>query len=229
MRTLLEQYERVGGATLTKTMQINVDHALQAVDNLVGTLTLGVSEAGATVSVDGKVVGDAPLASPVLVDLGQHVISVHKDGFDTVEKRVDVAGGNALSLDVTLSRPSAGRYLTVRGDNEATILIDGSIAAVGRFAGPLAPGTHAVSVTEPGKRPFATTIELGEGEVRSLDVSLLPLHQRPLLPWIIGAAAVAVAGATVGGYFLFKSGGASSSSAPPPGQLGTVNFSSIWR
>jgi hypothetical protein len=228
MRTLLEQYEREAGSTVTPAMQVNVDRALQAVDNLVGAVTLTVNEPGAAVTVDAEPAGTTPLPAPLVLDLGRHRVSVTKEGFETAVLSVVVAGGNAQSADVALLHKSTATYLAIDTDTGATISIDGKIAATGRYAGPVSPGSHELTVTESGKRTYEASVTLQDGETKHVDVTLDDEHRRWLVPWIVGAAVVVTAGAIVGGYFLAK-GGTNGTSAPPPGQLGTINFSSFTR
>jgi len=226
MQALLRQYRAESGASLTQDNRVAVDEALRAIDNLVGTVKVAVAEPDATVSLDGAYVGKTPLA-PIAVDLGQHSVTVAKDGFDTATGQVDVAGGNAVSLSLVLVRAMHVARLTIAADAGATIVVDGAPAVIGRFEAPLVPGTHAVRVSESGMIPFTASIDLHNGETRTVDVTLESDHHKVIWPWVVGGAAL-VAGAVVGGYFLFKAGPAAMT-PPPPGTLGTgtVKFSSL--
>jgi len=223
MQTLLKQYEHDAGASLAPENRQKVEDALRAISNLVGTVNVAVAETGAVVAIDGADVGTTPLVAPVPLDLGTHTLTVRKEGFDPFEKTLDVAGGNETAVTVTLVR-SVPSHLTVSADSNALILVDDAPSVSRRFDGPLAPGTHNIRVTEPGRIPYASSIDLHVGENRTLEVTLEnEKHGTLLWPWIVGGVAVA-AGAAVGGYFLFKSNGASGEAAPPDGTLepGTV-------
>jgi hypothetical protein len=63
----------------------------------VGTLRLRVEPAGAEVSVDGKVVGTAPLEADVFVDAGHHTVSA-KAGSKTAKQEVDATRGSVQEL-----------------------------------------------------------------------------------------------------------------------------------
>lgn len=76
-----------------------------------GALTLLVNEADAAVFVDELSVGKAPLASPVLLEKGEHVVKVIKDGFETVEQSVVIAAGGTASLDVTLLKTASASVM----------------------------------------------------------------------------------------------------------------------
>jgi hypothetical protein len=225
MQSLLQQYEAESGAALSATERASVDAALKAVENLVGKVTLGVDPPGAAISVDGVAVGTAPLASPLVVDLGKHTIAVKSAGFEDAEQTVDVAGGVASELSVHLTpQRRATAHLVVAADGGATVAIDGSPTGLGRFDGPLAAGVHDVNVTEPGKLPYTAQVDLRDGETRSVEVTLHDEKRSgALVPWLVGGAVV-VAGAAVGGYFLFKT---SDHPAALNGEFATVHFSAF--
>jgi hypothetical protein len=225
MQTLLKQYEHDAGARLTPENRQKVEDALRAISNLVGTVTIAVAESGAVVTIDDADLGTTPLEAPVPLDLGAHTLTVRKEGFEPFEKPLDVAGGNETAVTVTLVRRVPSGRLTVSADSDALIVVDDAPSVIGKFDGALAPGTHNIRVTESGKIPYASSIDLHVGENRTLEVTLeSEKHGTLVWPWIVGGAAVAAVGAAVGGYFLFKSSGASGESAPPDGTLtpGTV-------
>jgi hypothetical protein len=218
---LLQRYKIESGASLSPEEKTTIDAALSAIQNLVGKVTFSISEAGATVTVDGETVGTTPLPAPLVLDLGKHSVAVKKTGFEGAEQSFEVAGGAEATIAIRLAPREHMGHLMVIADDAATVVIDGKAAGRGRFDGPLAAGTHDVSVTEIGKTPYKAQIDLRDGETRSVEVTLQDEnHAKAIWPWIVGGAAVA-AGAAVGGYFLFKP----SPEAPTlGGQYATVRF-----
>lgn len=225
MQTLLRRYQRDAGPRLTGENRAVVDDALHAIDNLVGAVSITVNEADATVSLDGANIATTPLSAPLAVDVGHHSIAVSKSGFDTVVQAIDVAGGNGLSVTLSLVKTTHLGHLTITCDAAATIVVDTSPSVDGRFDATLASGTHNIRVIESGKIPYTASVELRDGEKRTLAVSLENEHRTLIWPWFVGGAAV-LAGAAVGGYFLLKPGSASTT-APPTGALPTVQLKSI--
>jgi hypothetical protein len=205
MEKHLEQYLREAGSTATAEDKAAVDTALGAIKNLVGSVTLDVAPAGATVSIDGQAAGKAPLDGPLMLDLGTHTLLVEADDFEPSTQTFEVQGGATRSLHISLVERAHGGHLIVTSDAEANVVIDGQTIAKGRFDGALSTGAHDVRVTAPGRLPYQASVELHDGETRTLDVTLRaePHVGAPLWPWIAGGAVV-VAGAAVGGYFLFK-------------------------
>ena len=70
---------------------------------LVGTLRIS-TRPGATVSLDGKAVGLAPLERPLFVDAGRHAIHVELAGFVPVERSVEAHMGDDIRTDVGLAQ-----------------------------------------------------------------------------------------------------------------------------
>lgn len=226
MQQLLRQYQHEGGVGLTAENRTVVEDALRAIENLVGLLVVSVNEPGATVSLDGAVLATTPVAGPIPVDIGPHSLVVAKPGFETITQPIRVAGGSALTVNLSLVKASHVARLTVTAETTAMIQVDGAPTAGGRFDGSLPSGTHQVRVTATAKVPYVASVDLRDGETRTLEVVLENERAALLWPWLVGGAAVVAAGAAVGGYYLFKPGPAAPG-APPPGKLGTVSFSAI--
>ncbi len=218
MQGLLVRYEKEASAEMSAEQKAEVDAALGAIHDLVGTVDLTVSEAGADVTVDTENVGTTPLAAPIVVDLGKHTLAVKKDGFEPVGRTIEIPGGNETRLSITLVRQAHAAILRIAADPEATIVIDRKELGRGLFDGTLLPGPHEVQVTEPGKKGYEARIVLGDGEVRTFQVTLEGERHPVLWPWLAGGAAVLV-GAGIGGYFLLQPH--ETRGAGPQGQLFT--------
>ncbi len=225
MQSLLMRFMRESGTAMTAEDRTDVDNALAAIRNLVGTVRLAVTEAGADVAIDGASVGATPLGNPQVVDLGTHALRVTKPGFQPAEQAVDIKGGAEVAVAITLVPQRHVAQLTVTADDDALVMVDDALPAKGRFEGEVPSGTHSVHVTEPGKVDYRAQTELKDGETRTLQVTLESgASHGAVWPWIAGGAAV-VAGAVVGGYFLFRSSPASP--APTTGNFATVQLSAF--
>jgi hypothetical protein len=114
----------------------------------------------------------------------------------------------------------------LKSDDEATLIIDDKVVGKGQFDAHLAPGMHRVRFTAPGKEPYQADIGLRDGEVRTLDITLVSQRHAVIWPWVVGGAVLA-AGAAVGGYFLLKP---KETTEPfPTGPAGSVQFASFGR
>jgi hypothetical protein len=179
------------------------------------------------VTMDGEVLAERLEGTALSIDPGEHTFAFETAGQPPVTRKFTIQQAQKdrherITFGTITPAPSA--RLTVSADSNALVMVDDAPLVIGKFDGALAPGTHNIRVTESGKIPYASSVDLHVGENRTLEVSLeSEKHGTLLWPWIVGGAAVA-AGAAVGGYFLFKSNGASGQSAPPDGTLapGTV-------
>jgi hypothetical protein len=219
MQNLLVRFEQEGKEFISPETRHDLDAALDAIRNLVGSVTLTVSEAGASVWVDGDPVGESPLPVPLALDLGKHTVSVRKEGFDVAERRIEVFGGNDERLMIVLAaRARLAQLVVAGGTPAASIVIDHREIVRERYDGIVSAGVHEVQVSAPGKKAYEARVELHDGETRTMNVTLEDERRPPraVWPWILGGAAVVVAGATVGGYFLFRQ-------QPAPVLGGTLN------
>jgi PEGA domain len=222
MKMLFEQYEREAGASMTPEEHTTVSSALAAIAGLVGTLKLTISPDAATVVLDGVAIGTSPLRDALFLDLGKHTVTARLAGFEPVERPIYIAGGTGTELEFTLKPVEHIATLTVAVEDAATVTVDGKAAGLGRYRNKIGAGPHTVRVTEVGKLPFESEIELRDGETRTLDVTLREeKHGAAVWPWVVSGLALA-AGAAVGGYFLLQP---SNTTTPVP--TGTLGVGSV--
>jgi hypothetical protein len=124
----------------------------------VAVVTVSVDPPGAEVLVDGAPAGRAPLADPVFVEPGRHVIEARADGRRSVVASRDLGPGGAVQVTLRLapsegaaSAPTAPRAVeapTARGRVNKAIVIGGfaaSAVALGVGAGFWARSSAAAS------------------------------------------------------------------------------------
>ncbi len=70
----------------------------------VASVTVTTAPDGARVLVDGEAVGTTPLAAPVLVDEGTHVVGYVRQGFRSVSRIERVTGGTEATWRADLER-----------------------------------------------------------------------------------------------------------------------------
>ena len=112
----------------------------------VGELDVESDAEDSTVVVDGEQHGTTPLPAPIIVSVGTHTVRVSKDGFETYESQVTVAGKQRKVIKARLKALSRMGTLVV---NEAAgrsldVLVDGAVVGKTPWRGTLAPGTHTV-------------------------------------------------------------------------------------
>jgi hypothetical protein len=85
----------------------DLEAMLARAEERVGRVAIEVTPAGAQIFLDGARVGDAPLARPVHVEPGEHVIQVSQQGLGTDERRIQIAAGESQEIALVLQAPAA--------------------------------------------------------------------------------------------------------------------------
>jgi hypothetical protein len=218
--TLVRQYLREGGDQLSDASKADAQSFLQAVAPFVASLSVTVNEVGANVYIDDEIAGVSPLAQPVLVTIGSRTLRVAKDGFVPHTQAIEVRGTD-LALSVTLAPDVHEGRLHVQAEAGHSIVLDEHVVGVGEWEGKVASGGHTLRVTANHKRPYQSEILVQDNQTRAVEITLEdePHGGIPTWVWITGGAVLVAAGASVGGYFLFKS----SDTTSPPSVIGTIS------
>ncbi len=101
-----ERYLADGGSQIDPKRKDEVEKELVSIRRRVVTVTV-TSTKGATITVDGVSVGEAPLPAPIQVNEGHRLIRATMAGREPSEKTIDVLGGDSTSVDLTLRESSA--------------------------------------------------------------------------------------------------------------------------
>lgn len=110
-------------------------------------LSVNVEPAGATVEVDGKKLGEAPLEAKL--SCGERVVKVTKEGFKSAEKKVDL-GSEDASVDFELAVDAYGT-LEITVEPEGVIKLDGErIGANEASLAKVPVGEHTLTVERKG-------------------------------------------------------------------------------
>jgi hypothetical protein len=171
-----------GGPTLPKRYVQTVEDTITVLRPLVTTLTLSVDEDGATVSVDDEPVGTTPLASPLAVEVGEHVVDVRKAGFHDLRQRIEAADtpkSVSLQLEPVLRR--GGLVVRVRGlpaDVAATAVVDGAEVGRAPWIGVVTSGLHSVTARAAGYAGSTVGFEVPYRQQSTVVVEMKPdVHQ----------------------------------------------------
>ena len=82
--------------------QATQSYKLEAPTPIEGSLNITSVPALASVKVDGKPIGEAPLVTKLLV--GKHTVEVSKSGYDTWRKEVVISEGQTATVSATLTK-----------------------------------------------------------------------------------------------------------------------------
>jgi hypothetical protein len=97
-----EKYLADGGKGVDATRQAGVRKEIARQQTRIATLAIHVLPAGASVRIDGKDVGKAPLATAVRVGVGTHVVSALAEGYTPADVSITVAGEDLREVEVAL-------------------------------------------------------------------------------------------------------------------------------
>jgi hypothetical protein len=99
-RSAYVRYLDEGGAEVPADRREEAKAEIARLDTLVGTISIDAAIEGAAVFVDGKKRGQTPFDRPIPLDLGEHEITVEKDGQRIHREVVRIAGGREVIVTV---------------------------------------------------------------------------------------------------------------------------------
>lgn len=200
---LVEQYLREGGSKLTPEATQNANETLTALRALTSRVTITGAPEGTQVFADDELVGTTPAAADLSLDLGSHKLRFENPQYETFEQSVDgVSGGGRLAVTVTMTERT-GAHLSILAGPGDTIAVDATVVGSERWEGTVTPGVHKIRVSAVGKTTYDANVELASRGSKTVQIALKSESKTVLWPWIVGGATL-VAGAAIGGYFLFK-------------------------
>ena len=127
-----------------------------------GGLEISASLPGATVSLDGRVLGPAPQSFPEL-PAGPHRVRVELAGYEAWEQDAHVVPGVTTRLHARLAR-EPGRVRVESDVAGADVFVDRKFVGKAPLELPeLAPGPHQINVSVEGYEGYAETIDVVPG------------------------------------------------------------------
>jgi formylglycine-generating enzyme required for sulfatase activity len=137
-------------------------------------ITVATTPTGATVSVDGIVLGSTPLHGQV--EAGDRILEIRRQGFKVLSRRLRVTAGETIDLGSLQLVPEDGRLAVVSNPAGASVTVNGVFRGAAPLELDLAPGTtYEVRVSAAGHATFTTDVEISSGrrsEVRA-ELSML--------------------------------------------------------
>ncbi|XXT18665.1 PEGA domain-containing protein [Sorangium sp. So ce429] len=133
--------------------QAEAQRAIADLRTLVGTVELVGAEVGALIAIDGQDRGQFPPIRPLRVSAGSHMLRVFKEGYDPLEVRVDVPGGQTKNVQAKLSKSaSLGRLRIVESSGKpVSVVIRGTVVGQAPWTGTMPVGDHAIMLRGEGK------------------------------------------------------------------------------
>jgi hypothetical protein len=153
----LKDYRQKGGEDLSQERREAVARDLQMLERRTAFLLITTNVPGAEVLLDDVFVGKTPLDPALLVDAGEHRITVRRDGYQPRTSRVTLAGGDEQTLALTLDvQPEDKTTIVLRDrpeqDNTQTLIIAGWVSTGALAAGAIVTGLMGASEAKELKR-----------------------------------------------------------------------------
>jgi hypothetical protein len=189
------------GSALSPEDRKRMEDAVAELRTFVGELDVTSDQPGSTVVIDGQQRGATPLAAPLVVNAGTHSVRVSREGFESYETQIPVAGKQRKVVAAKLHLLSKSGVLIVReaGNQVLDVLIDGAVVGKTPWQGSLAIGVHGVALRgegDVGSAPGAATIK--DGETASVTLAATRLDARVRVEPVPPSARVDLDGVSVG-------------------------------
>jgi hypothetical protein len=170
---------REGGTTLPAAYVSTANQVIALLAPLVTTLAITADTDGASVFVDGEVVGMTPIASPLAIDVGEHDLTIRKAGYVDFAKHVSAVGGRPIELTVKLEPIVKRGQLVVTATGGAPnavamVIVDGNDVGNAPWHGDVISGVHEISVRAPGYSAPARQVDVPPGNETDLAFVLGP-------------------------------------------------------
>ena len=188
--------------SLTPERKAEVEQLITEMKALLADVAVAVDPPGANISVDGRSMGQAPLAGPLKIAAGGHTIEVTADGYKPQKKEIQVTAGVPMALTIRLEMiPKTGKVHITASQPMATVTIDGKTLGFAPLDVELMGGGHQLEVAKEKYLPARQELVIAAGQARDVNVVLeMPVKKTPAYkqwwPWTI--LGVVVAGAAVG-------------------------------
>jgi hypothetical protein len=139
-----------------------------------------VQPEGARVLLDGRPLAPSDLAVPIVLNVGEHTLTVDAPGYTSERRVLRVPGGQReVPVDVEL-RCVSGFVDVTSNDPSANIAIDGLPKARRAYKGPVEPDTdHLLQVYREGVEPFEQTFQVEVCKTLAIRATLEGLENAP--------------------------------------------------
>ena len=153
-----------------------VNYTIPDPEPICGWVDITSSPNIATVMIDGKKVGETPLAWELII--GKHIISISKDGYNSVTREVIIKKGETTPVDVTLSH-GMGELEVRSTPSGAMVMIDSKSEGFTPLTKELSPGSHTVYISKSGYKSVTRNVNIEGGKTTPLYISLTSTEATP--------------------------------------------------
>jgi hypothetical protein len=196
-------------ATLQRYLQLSpsvppqraeaVRQLIAAMEPRLARLDILVEPPGATVRIDGRIVGQAPVPTRLLT-AGTYVVSAESPGYVAAREEVVATSGQTTAVRLKLvAEVRTGRVRLVVRPSDATLTVDQQVLGRGTASSELRAGGHVLEATAKGYQPHRSELVVAAGQERDVLVELVPVPRRFYQRWWFWTLTAAVVGGVVAG------------------------------
>jgi hypothetical protein len=140
---------------------------------LTGYISIRVNEAGADVSLDGKSIGQSPVAALIRVMAGPHKVDVSKSGFNPVSKTPNVGSNGKEIVDVQLAHEATTGHLSVKEKDgqPVRVMVDGADVGAAPLDLEVAPGEHEIILRNSTMASLPEKVTVAKGQTVPVELS----------------------------------------------------------
>lgn len=173
----LDSLEKQFADTMEEDLRQAILEMRESIAGLVAELTIVVNREGAAVQVDELAPVMSPLPGPVILEPGEHRVTVTLDGWQPETRDFVFAAGDRKTESFVLKQSATATLAVTTDVTGADVVVDGGLKGVTPLAEPiaLAPGKHLVVVSHQGR---SASKEVVLGPTDSLSVAI-PLNAEP--------------------------------------------------
>ena len=154
----------------------HLDLVLQS--TFVSLYVLSEPEPGAAIWIDGKNTGKKTPTVLENVSEGRHILQLRHPWFSPKQEEILVSRGQE-GREVTVKMDANYATVKIKSLPEADVLVDGEtivLAANGEKNMRISPGIHTFQSSMPSHKAIREKLEINVGEVRTIDLSPLPMY-----------------------------------------------------
>lgn len=179
----LQQLLDTFGDSLPSEERMATADAIERLRQNTGSIVITSSAPGASIVVDGRERGVAPLKGPIVVDAGTHVVRVFKQGYSAHDATVVVAAKQEKQVKASLEAlESAGELRVSEASGKALdVVVDGVVVGKTPWKGSLSVGKHTVflrGAEDMGTPPSSASVVANQLTSLSLEAARLDARLR---------------------------------------------------
>ena len=134
-------------------------------------VTIDSTPPGASILVDGELLGKSPATVEILQ--GERQLMLQKEGFAVWRDELTISAGEALDRGTISLAPASGILELSSVPSGSNVTVDGEFRGQTPLLVELSPGrSHRISVFKPGYRRHSSSVELGAAEKATRSVTL---------------------------------------------------------